>query len=200
MKTKILLLFLFISSSCFAQQAISFQKKSKPKRVIQIMPMGILLFKPEHGKLIRGMVMNVQDTMITIRKMYEKTTRTQRKEMRKKLKAIPKDNSMSQEEKIKMLFEILYPDTVQVSFSSLKKIRVPITSEKNGMVKCIPFIIGYLGAYYAMFEVSNNSFSKEQGTEKLIAQYAGIAVIFTTSYFLMNKNITPQKWDIKKGK
>lgn len=192
MKKHIWIIFSFLWIYTTAQQTAVFAKRNNPQHQVTFYLPAQVKIKTKAGKKYHALYIGQHDSIILFRPAnYARLRDT---EVRRKLREMASDFSLTQKRRTEIMNTLVYPDTLQLAFSSIKYIRFDISAKKHRILNGIL----YAGALLATnFTVVYEVVTHPQMSKAV--QISLFPILMACDYIIYRcaiTFITPEKWNI----
>ncbi|MBI3500651.1 MAG: hypothetical protein HY063_02565 [Bacteroidetes bacterium] len=196
MKATIVLLFLFFSFSCFAQNKIVFEKKKNPTRTYEIQTPAACDIIFINGK-INGYVSDIKDSFLVVR-IFNPGKIDNAKEKIAEAKKIMKDKSLTKRERENEVVKYLYRDSLKLPLSSVTRMKFFSAQKRSKyfLVYAASFILA-AGLTELTINLLPTRSDNRNATDVLIV-LVEFSAIMAVDYSMFVKRINPHKWQVRK--
>ena len=181
-----------ISSFCFGQKEIVFEKKISLREYSIPLPYPCTI-KLKNGKKQTGIIYKQNDRELIFKTIFKGHSFINDTIHSKKIMS---DTSLSRKERVLHMLTIAYPDSEIISCDSIKKFHFDLFYKKNGAYRAISGL-AVLSAGFLIYYGSMHSgeFLEFNANWAAIPCFGGYLVFRKISF----KNIQTKKWNLKKA-
>ena len=195
MKTFFILFLVFLSGICFSQSTITFQKKKKLNREVEVKLPLYTALRLKDGKRLNGYVFAVKDSTLRMACFHKPTRKAQ-----DSLNKLFMRDKLNMEQRANKANQLYYPDTTEILFSKTKYLNVPLGARKHGVIKTVGLSLAFATSVYLSWGLMQNNLTNDNNVRKVspFILYGDMFALATGLWFTANKSFRPEKWQLKK--